>query len=791
MSIVDKQRIVIGIDLTSRAAHMKTGMVNSLHAYLLGIKSFLKRSQLVLFVTRDNYCSFRKYVSGNIRIIITTEKKLNLYCGILDAIHLPFNEVKRFINCPTIVTIYDVIPEHFPDKFPSSVLSNIRKTVHESDYIVTISDFSKHDIISRHNINADKIYSTFIPFHRSEYEISENINLKSKYNITASNLIFYPAAARPHKNHETLFKAMQQLPDNIGLILSTGESHGAERLKDLASLAEKYSLTNRIYILGRVPRIDYLNLFQISDVLVFPSAAEGYGLPVVEAFGLECPVITSESTCLPEISEGASISFNTYDSTDLANKISDLLKSDDLRAQLIEKGKDRFNELSSEKYYCGLLKAYHSAIDYFLSNNIKTQRNPSIHGLLSSTNILYQNGYFALGKLLSESIKNYSFISHRMSQASDIVQKVYQRKHMSPLQMTILLDCSRLLSGNMYSGISRYIFRILTYLSSESSLSVIPFFNASARGVPSDVRHKKTVTFTWEGVSYDLLSIQVALKFAKAFKKQIVYHSPYHPLPIQRDKDISYVLTICDIFHITHSQLYDQQFPYITSDIIRSINTTSDEILSISRFTGHDVQKHLNKDISITFSPLAPFNKAKNYDLSTTRNCLLIPFQNDPRKGFMKMVEVAKSWLNTNKNGNVIIYGKVKHINNQTTLLNSPRVRLIDSPNDKELIELYKKSFAFLYLSELEGFGIPPLEAMQYGCAPIILNNSALTEIYQGWEFMLDNKVSIEELVRAIENIRSQQLPIIDEKCKKILFNYTWEITKATHIAAYLRSLNH
>jgi glycosyltransferase involved in cell wall biosynthesis len=786
----------IGVDLTSKIAHLETGMANSLHSYLRGAMQVLESNKIKLFVTESNFEKFAIYNSAAIEVIVTKDHLVREYTKDIDAIHLPFNETKDFGTCKKIITVYDLIPEHFPDKFPAAAINSMREATKEADFIFTISKFSEKDIIERHGIDKNKVFSSLIPFYVDKYENFEKVNVKEKYGIKQNLIMFYPAAGRPHKNHETLFAALEILPKDIGLVLSTGESHGSDRLSQLEELAKFYNVLDRVYILGRLPECDYYNMFNCSTLLVFPSSAEGYGLPIVEALALNCPIICSNSSCLPEIADDAALYFDTFNYEELSEKIKILIYSKDLQNTLINKGRKRFQLLSSSQLHSGLFSCYQRAINLFDSKEIESFKKEnmlssvdSIKMLGYSSKILRLNGYIEQSNLLNDTLPNQAFIPKNsfLHNSAKFISSISSHNSNSK-KIVVIIDCSRLLSGNMYSGISRYIYRIIENLFMVDSIQVIPMFNSNNRGVPAEFNCKKTTSFCWEGNIIDLLAYEEAIKFSHSFDRPIVYHSPYHPLPSNREKGVAYVLTVCDIFHVTYSHLYNNNFNYITKDILKSIDSENDELLCISRFTAKDVISYLG-DISITYTPLSPFDIKKKIEKEEKRDTLLIPFQNDPRKGINRMLESAQKWLSTH-GGKVLIYGKTSLLQHDILNMYPEAIELVDSPTDEELVALYKRSFAFLYLSELEGFGMPPLEAMQYGCPPIITRNSSLAEIYMGWDYLIDNDVDIDFIVSTIEEIKGANKDDLLQSCTKILKNYSWEITTSTHIASYLRAIS-
>ncbi|HQS56611.1 MAG TPA: glycosyltransferase family 1 protein, partial [Sediminibacterium sp.] len=88
------------------------------------------------------------------------------------------------------------------------------------------------------------------------------------------------------------------------------------------------------------------NAYSHASLYVFPSYNEGFGLPTLEAFKFNLPVLVANNSCLPEVGGDAIIAFNPYSSEDLAQKMQEVLSNPSLQESLKEKGKQRLNQFS-------------------------------------------------------------------------------------------------------------------------------------------------------------------------------------------------------------------------------------------------------------------------------------------------------------------------------------------------------------------------------------------------------------------------------------------------------------
>jgi hypothetical protein len=151
----------------------------------------------------------------------------------------------------------------------------------------------------------------------------------------------------PHKNHALLLRAFEQFRTSrsthgkFSLVLS-GHSQG---WAELAAQQDATAVTH----LGFVSRDELSLVYRNAEALVFMSLSEGFGMPVLEAFGFECPVLCSNKTSLPEIAGDAALLLDPTDAGAVARAMAAIVTDEKLRASLVEKGKARFKEYSWER----------------------------------------------------------------------------------------------------------------------------------------------------------------------------------------------------------------------------------------------------------------------------------------------------------------------------------------------------------------------------------------------------------------------------------------------------------
>lgn len=256
-----------------------------------------------------------------------------------DLLHVPHLTVPFFWPGKIVITIHDLI-KHYSRGVDSStknfviywikylqylIMSFI--SIVRSNHIIVPSKYWKDILIDKFPINKDKITVT--------YEGVGEIFLNTK-NISNShnNYLVYTGNIYPHKNVSTLIKASESLQIPLKIICS--RSVFESRLPK-----SKY-----VEFLGNLTDEDVIKQYQSALAFVFPSLYEGFGLPGLEAMSVGLPVISSNSTCLPEIYGDAALYFDPLNCDQLKEKITQLQNDPKLRRDLILKGKRKVSEYS-------------------------------------------------------------------------------------------------------------------------------------------------------------------------------------------------------------------------------------------------------------------------------------------------------------------------------------------------------------------------------------------------------------------------------------------------------------
>ncbi len=285
--------------------------------------------------------------------------------GKIDLFHATDHHIPKLSKIPVIATIMDPIPLAHPEWVNGNFryLKNrlFKHSAKWAEHIITISDFSAEQISEHFDVNRDKITSIPLGVRASDYKkiiASEREYLLERYKLP-KNYFICIGTLQPRKNIERLIDAFLMLTidmQNAYPLVIIGRA--GWQCDELVKRMHALSIDKSIYWFHDVPIADKNRLLQSSFALVFPSLYEGFGLPILEAFIAETPVITSNITALPEVAGNAAILIDPYSIIGIAEAMKALIDDDALRQELIIKGKQRVKKFMWKKTAIDTLEVY-------------------------------------------------------------------------------------------------------------------------------------------------------------------------------------------------------------------------------------------------------------------------------------------------------------------------------------------------------------------------------------------------------------------------------------------------
>jgi glycosyltransferase involved in cell wall biosynthesis len=246
----------------------------------------------------------------------------------LDAKWWTFNMAKRFLNLV------------------------IQNALRRSAAVIAVSEYTKQDLIHTYSLSAAKAAKISVIHEGWEHlKINAAEKLEEDRMPEFSQYLFYVGTTRLHKNMKNLLQAFniasKQLPPATKLVITGNETY--LDVADKAVVDEINAGGERVFFTGFVSGFVLEQLFKNADAFIFPSLSEGFGIPVLEAFYFNKPLLCSDTTSLPEIAGDAALYFNPADPAAIAAAIVQFYTQPEISSMLIAKGEQRLQLFSWKK----------------------------------------------------------------------------------------------------------------------------------------------------------------------------------------------------------------------------------------------------------------------------------------------------------------------------------------------------------------------------------------------------------------------------------------------------------
>ena len=260
----------------------------------------------------------------------------------------------------TIVTCYDLIPWIYENN--RSFIWNLNmRGLKKADRIITISKFSKSEIIKHLGYPEDRIDIINPAIDHENYYVKRDRNILKRFNIPESTkVILYVGSEMPRQNVPFLLRSFtelkKKLPDIKLLKVGNPQWNGAR--EELLKLTKELNIHNDVIFVGYVEEKELSKWYNAADLFVYPSLYSGWSLPCLEAMACGVPVITSDVSVFPEVVGTAGIKINPYDIDELAKVMGVFLADNGFKEYMIQEGLKRAKLFTWDKAAEETLKVY-------------------------------------------------------------------------------------------------------------------------------------------------------------------------------------------------------------------------------------------------------------------------------------------------------------------------------------------------------------------------------------------------------------------------------------------------
>jgi len=271
-------------------------------------------------------------------------------------LHCPANTAPIKPFSPLVLTIHDLIPVDIAPDAPETArwFRRVKRSARLAKRIIVPSHYTEARIVDALGVRSDKIRVNYWAPDRACRRVEAPAvlaNTRSKYEVqTNQPYILAFGAADPRKNTTAIIEAWARVPQALrdrAVLLVVGLQD--EALTSARTMAEGLMPDRSWRLHGFVPEEDVAPLLSAATALCFPSRSEGFGLPVLDAFACDTPVITSATTSLREVAGEAALLVDPNSVDEISAAMQSVLSSRDICARLRAAGRQRLAAFSWER----------------------------------------------------------------------------------------------------------------------------------------------------------------------------------------------------------------------------------------------------------------------------------------------------------------------------------------------------------------------------------------------------------------------------------------------------------
>lgn len=252
--------------------------------------------------------------------------------------------------CPTrlVMTIHDlnhlVLPQFYTPLHQIYYQFFVRSCIRRSEYILTVSKFSKDEIVRNLKLPAEKVFVTYNGVSKDYHPIVDQEHLRYIRDIyeLPETFILSLSNNKPHKNVRQLVRAYCYANIEIPLVLACPFD------ANLIRIAENFGKKHLIYFTKFIDEKHLPGVYSLTHLFVYPSTYEGFGLPPLEALSCGAPVVVARSSSLPEVVGSNAIFTNPFDYMDIARALELGVRDEALRQRLRADGVEHAKRFSWE-----------------------------------------------------------------------------------------------------------------------------------------------------------------------------------------------------------------------------------------------------------------------------------------------------------------------------------------------------------------------------------------------------------------------------------------------------------
>ena len=645
----------------------------------------------------------------------------------------------------TAVVLYDLIP--FLNKevyLPTGDLQDYyyRKIewLKNASTLLAISDSSRQEAVNFLDIDRAKIANISAAignqFICKKHDLAKSQMVLGRYRIKDEFILYAPGGFDPRKNFGRLLEAYSKLPTSLKnryQLVIVSKLQPQQEL-ELLALAKKFRVkSSELVLTGYVSDSDLVTLYSLTQLFVFPSTHEGFGLPVLEAMACGAAVIGSNCSSIPEVIDLPDALFDPFSVKSITAKIVEALENKIFRAQLITNSAKQLAKFSwdeSAKKAIAALEQGKDLVDsskYFYSRDVLQQQLVTLPG-----SPVDDNEFFKLAKSIAFNFAN-----------------LEEEKQ-------LLLDVSCIVHSDAKSGIQRVVRSLLReFLNAPpAGLKVRPVYYADGRYYYANDYASRIYAQFPEAIDsvidYAQDDVYLSLDLTMHLTSQLY---PLHRQMRSMGVRINYIVYDLLLFH--RPDWWPSPNGDFFIDWLQKISMVASNLICISGAVADEMQQwltsnadkcagnipavksfHLGADINNSLPSLGlPEDAQEVLNNISDRPSFLMVSTIEPRKGHAQTLAAFEALWEEGHQINLVIVGKRGWLVDDLVarLSNHPAkgrtLFWLEGISDEYLEKIYSAGTCLIAASEGEGFGLPLIEAAQHHLPMIVRDLPVFREI--------------------------------------------------------------
>lgn len=697
-------------------------------------------------------------------------------------------EGQWFDSVFTVGILYDLIPLVFPDQclFNSLTAEDYYKSLEflkSLDLLLAISQSAKDDAVRLLGIPEDKIVVIYAGIDTS-YRKLEKVNLKElkkKYRITDS-FIMFAGGIDFKKNIEDIIVAYSKcgkLVTNKYQLVIVGKA-SQDVMDKYLQIAKDSGVENRVICTGFIPQKDLVEMYNVTDLLVFPSLYEGFGLPVIEAMACGARVVTSNCSSLKEVAEGYATLVSPKSVKSIANGIKWVFDHPVDSMNLADKAVNYALSFTWSKVAKLTLEA--------IQNRYFEKEKKSYSFEVSE--LLVKN----IARLYSEHCLPFDMETRKELAGQLVCIQEHGEMPQYNVQNRILYDMTVVhewIKAKYSTGIGRVSKELYYELSDR--INVIPVILTKNHGT---IQINKISLETYEVIEENIEISSSDIYFMPEIQLRGVQVDKAHPYVNElRERGIKTYAVVYDILPLRMPQYFERKTSEAFDGYVREIIENYDGVLCDSQFVADDVMEycsekkiHALENVKMGFFHLGQDTFEKKADghisgdiknfFDTEQNIYLMLGTVEPRKGHEIILNAFEKMWDDKFEAKLCIVGHVGW--NMNTFIERIRkhkyygekLAFFEGVSDKEVEYVYENSDCLIQASAGEGFGLPLIEASNYNL-PILCSDIPVFHEVAGNNANYFDRNSLENVIKAVEDFEQGDAIMESKGIEKLSWKQT------------------